>query len=462
MKVQKWLAGSMAVAMLAMGSAARAADSNSSGGDSLVMHPILADNTPSTAPSAPTTKPAPAATQTPPAPTTLIDGGLDAVGLYKPLNALGFDITGFTEMGYLYDTSVPRQIDGVHRYQGDLIGFAGAYKNALILDATTLNIYKPVDFGKLQNGRFDYGFQVEGTYGRDGFYTHSNGLLDNNSVAHGDDGPDNELDLENCYVELGLPIGNGLMILAGKLSDMMGYEKIDAPENILYTHSYAFAYGQPRTQTGIFGEYSVTEDSKVLLTAGTTRGWNQSTNDDNGSPDVFAQLAGKINSEWVARVNLSVGPQYPHDESHYMTVCDFDLIYKSDNSGTAAADLIYGSESASPQNGISETQYYGVAVTEGGPAQDHIRLTDRLEWFQANGNNVPAIITNDGVTKRLRGTNNYWAFALGLSITPLPDTQYLKTLTIRPEIRYDWSDHKVYDGVKFSQCVAAIDAYITY
>ena len=72
MKIRKGLA-SIAMALFAMGSTAWAVDTSTSASadGSLVIHPILADDT---APAAP------AADAAPTGPTTLIDGGLDKVG----------------------------------------------------------------------------------------------------------------------------------------------------------------------------------------------------------------------------------------------------------------------------------------------------------------------------------------------------------------------------------------------
>jgi len=433
MMVRKVLTASVAAALLAMGSAVRAADTASDG--SLVMHPILAD------------------AAAPAGPTTLIDAGLDKVGMYKPLSDLGINITGFIEGGYMYDTSVPKDT-GPHRSINDFVALDGHYKNTVILDAVTLNIEKDVDFaGKLQKGSFDYGFKIEGTYGRDAAYYHSDGILDNNSKNG--NGPDNQLDLKNANVTIGLPVGNGLSIEVGKFDGLLGYEVVDAPGNLLYTHSYQFNYGEPATQTGILGTYWLTADGGLTVSAGASRGWNQSTEDNNGAPDFIGQVMWKVTPKLTTTFNLSVGPQLPdsplyHSCSYYQTVPELVANYQLSDQLLIGADLEYGYESE--PGSLPVGQWYGVAGYGSYTLCKYAKVNARAEWYE----------DGHGYTTGTGATNDFYEATLGVAITPLPDTQYLNTLTIRPEVRYDWSDHQVYDGVKFSQFIAAIDAYLTY
>jgi hypothetical protein len=461
MKIRKGLA-SIAMALFAMGSTAWAVDTSTSASadGSLVIHPILADDT---APAAP------AADAAPTGPTTLIDGGLDKVGLYKPLSDLGINITGFAEMGYMYDMTVPRDTTGIYgpkvRAAGDLITLDGHYKNTILLDAVTLNIEKDVDVaGKLQKGSFDYGFKFEFTYGRDAAYYHSDGLLDNNSKNN--NGPDDQMDLKNCNVSFGLPIGNGLTIEVGKFDGLLGYEVVDAPTNLLYSHSYQFAYGEMATQTGILANYYLTADGNLQATAGCTRGWNQSTEDNNGAPDFIGQVAWKVTPKLTTTFNLSAGPQLSdsplyHACSYWETVPELVLNYQLSDQLLIGADIEYGYE-AEPV-GVGHTgQWYGVAGYGSYTLCKYVKLNARAEWYEdGHGYTV-------GTSALTGRTFDYYEVTLGLGITPLPDTKFLSTLTIRPEVRCDWADHAVYDNNldgasgKYCEVTAAIDAFITY
>ena len=93
---------------------------------------------------------------------------LDEAGLAKPLNDAGIKFYGYVEGGYFYDFSAP----GSHG--PTFIGF-NSFKNAAVLDNISLNVERAVDPTRKQ---FDVGFRVEGIYGADAAFIHSNGLLD--------------------------------------------------------------------------------------------------------------------------------------------------------------------------------------------------------------------------------------------------------------------------------------------
>ena len=65
---------------------------------------------------------------------------------------------------------------------------------------------------------------------------------------------------------------------------------------------------------------------------------------------------------------------------------------------------------------------------------------------------------------------NYFEVTTGVSITPMPDNQWLSGLTIRPEVRIDFADRGVFDGSSSfdtpegnaTQLTCAIDAYYKF
>ena len=94
---------------------------------------------------------------------------LDQAGLGKPLRDLGLNLYGYVEGGYFYDFSAPHHEDGP-----TFMGY-NKFKNSFILDNISLNLERAVDPTKKQ---FDVGFRVEGLYGADAAFIHSNGILD--------------------------------------------------------------------------------------------------------------------------------------------------------------------------------------------------------------------------------------------------------------------------------------------
>src|SRR6266702_3953504 len=156
---------------------------------------------------------------------------LGEVGLAKPLNDAGIKFYGYVEGGYFYDFSAPDSHHGP-----TFIGF-NSFKNAGILDNISLNVERAVDPTKKQ---FDVGFRVEGIYGADAAFIHSNGLLDTQTGR-------NQWDLLQAWVDITLP-GIPMRVRAGKWIELAGFEHYSAniynafgdPSRNFYSHSYSF------------------------------------------------------------------------------------------------------------------------------------------------------------------------------------------------------------------------------
>ncbi len=215
-----------AVAALALASAAFADDSmkaaSNVGTGTQINNPVYGDDQIPAAPAAPAATPglgrsgsgaapAPAA----PANEGLIMWGFDKIGVGKFMEDHGFSITGYVDLGYFYDLTKPRNIAPPRSAPPDFVIFPGDYKNQITLNQVDLAISKSVDTSK-----FDIGFDVEGIFGRDAVYTHSDGILDQVN-KRGGISPDDDLDLEQAYVTFAIPLGNGITITAGKFVTLL-------------------------------------------------------------------------------------------------------------------------------------------------------------------------------------------------------------------------------------------------
>ena len=396
---------------------------------------------------APEVAPAAAPTATPPTYDAFMLG-LEKIGVGKPLEDLGFNFHGYVDAGYMYDFTTPKDITPAKTAPGDDILFAGPYKNSFILDQVDLTLER--DMVNLAKGSWDGGFLFQGIYGRDAFFTHSNGILDNSNKNGGLTGPDNQLDLLPAYVMLGIPVGTGITIEAGKFVSPLGFETIDPTQNMFYTHSYEFSYGKPYTQTGALVKYTFSDPStanNLTVTAGITRGWNQSTYDNNGDPDGVFQLhddAGTI--DWT--LNLLVGPEGvlpygPADDSHLWVVPEAILNWRASDQFTISGDLLYG-------DATELTQWFSAALYLKYQIIPQLAVNTRFEYYH----------DGKGVTTGVGGNDiNYWEATVGMGVTPLPDNPFFKSLTIRPEVRYDYADEAVFDFAHFGQLTAAMDVY---
>jgi len=397
---------------------------------------VLADDN---APVPPAPAPAaPAAASSGP-PEGAIMWGLDQIGVGKVLEKLNISITGYGEMGYFYDLTVPHNTAPARSSPPTFVLFPGDYKNQLMLNQLDLAIQRTI----ADPSKFDIGFMVEGFYGRDAVYTHSDGILDNGN-KHGKTSPDDDLDLEQAYIDMSLPLGSGLTLTAGKFDTLLGYEVINPTGNALYTHSYQFSYGIPFTQTGILAAYNLT--SALKLTAGITRGWNQSTDDNNGAIDFLGEAAWTINSAWSATVNLSEGPESTGDNHDYWTVVEGIVNWNVSDQLKVAADLLYGDANAI-------AQWYSAAGYASYTLNKFAAINLRGEFYH----------DGRGFTTGVGGSDtNYFEGTVGVAVTPTPEINLLQTLTIRPEVRIDTADHGVFDGRKFTQLTCGIDAYLKF
>jgi Putative beta-barrel porin-2, OmpL-like. bbp2 len=450
--LRKGLAAGAALVVLALGGAAMADDSNAgsqsagaTGGTNVFtlpaesVNPQLMDTTPP-APAAPEAPAAPAAAPAAASPPEgAIMWGLDQIGVGKFMEDLHLSLTGYGDMGYFYDLTVPKNVAPPRSAPPTFVGFPGDYKNDLMLNQVELDFQRTI----ADPSKFDIGFNIEGLYGRDAVYTHSDGILDNGN-KHGKTSPDDDIDLEQAYLLVSAPLGTGLEFQIGKFDTLLGYEVINPTGNPLYTHSYEFSYGVPFTQTGILATYNLT--SALKLTAGITRGWNQSTDDNNGAIDFLGQAAWNINSAWSATVNLSEGPQSTGDNHDYWTVVEGIVAWQVSDQLKLAGDFLYGDANAI-------AQWYAAAGYADYTLNKFAAINLRGEFYHDGRGFTTGVGRTD---------TNYIEGTLGVAVTPTPDVNLLQTLTIRPEVRVDMADQGVYDGRKYTQLTMAVDAYLKF
>jgi hypothetical protein len=356
--------------------------------------------------------------------------GLDAIGIGKPMEDLGLNLYGYVEGGYFYDATVPQNLTSHTSFPGDLIFFPGPSKNEIILDQVDLTLERTIS---ASDSKWDVGFRVEGIFGRDAVFTHSNGILDNSNKDGG--GEDDQLDLLQAYFDVNIPVGNGVIVKAGKFVTLLGYESINPTQNAFYTHSYIFSFGVPFTQTGILASY--TFDNQWSATAGITRGWNQSTSDNNGAIDFLGQAVYTYSNQWSLTGNLSVGPEAFHDDSDYFVVPEIISQFKMSDDLSLNGDFLYG-----------------IAGYVDYTLDPNFTLNGRVEYYHDGHGATTGAGTGTDV--------NFWEFTGGVAITPLPNDQYFKYLVFRPEIRLDLADQGAFDfngtSGHNSQLSFAIDA----
>jgi hypothetical protein len=464
----KWkgLASAAAMAVLACGSVAFASDDTLQAAPSMdpqPVNPLLLDDT-TTAPStAPASAPASAPSETTLTPVMYLISN-NAVGQWLSNN--NFNITGWVEGGYYLNTNNPRMGTGPHGDDptvdpGPIVAFPGDYSNRVLLDQLDMTLSRTVN----TNNKFDWGFTVEFGYGTDYSYFHSHGLLDNRPP----DDPQNQFDLTQANFDLFFNVGTGLTLTAGKFLAFLG-EEVNSPTyswgssgpsgNPFYTHSYLFFDGIPDTNTGIYGTYTFNKlinGNNWTLKAGFSNGWNQSLRDNNSAIDFLGQFAGSVTSNLAIVTNLEWGPEGTGDDSDYWTTVEMIPTLTVSDQLTVAVDCLYSDapHSALTTPGAS-AQWYAICGYAMYKINSMFGLAARAEWYRDQG----------GLTTGEQA--NYYELTLGTQIHPLPDDNIFQYLCIRPELRGDASDRRVYDqsgdngAGEYSQLSFAVDVTMQF
>ena len=105
-------------------------------------------------------------------------------------------------------------------------------QNGFNLDAVDIKLSKP-----LEEGKWSAGYVAELSYGPDA------------TAIDGGAAP-----IRQAYVDLGIPIGNGLELKLGRFDNILGYETSDAMNDPNWTRSYGYSM-EPTEHTGLLASY---------------------------------------------------------------------------------------------------------------------------------------------------------------------------------------------------------------
>jgi hypothetical protein len=231
---------------------------------------------------------------------------------YTGVKGSGIKLSGYVDTSYLINL---RGSEGSHPIAGatgtaDSAGndtqtqAGGARVFDYQLDQFTLNAVKITLEKDKDDSDFPAGFRVDTIYGADAQILGGKRIT---AVTENGDLPwdiedDSTFYLEQAYVNLGLPLGDGVDVKIGKMVTLIGYEVIESPANANFSRSFAFGLA-PFTQTGITFGYNVNE--YITATAGIVNGPD---NDGADSTATFANVngAGNANTELSGVVRVDV------------------------------------------------------------------------------------------------------------------------------------------------------------
>ena len=385
----------------------------------------------------------------------LLMQGLDQVGVGQWMTQNRIKAFGWIEGSYNYNFQNPEpRLNFGHLFD--------IQDSNAVINQLEVNVERTVN---LSSQQFDVGGRIDLLYGTDARFIHSSGLL-----AGSFPNPQYQFDIPQLYVDIAVPLVDGLRVRLGKFEF---FKLTDPNASPFFSHTYLYSTsGQsnsasrllstgagaalPFTLTGITGYYEF--NKQVNLEAGLGRGYDQSLTDNNGAIDAFGRLNYKLSQETRASFALITGPEINHDNSHYRTVGDVSVAQSISENLLILADGFYGVQARpTTLDGIAignDAHWYGLNGTAVYEISRNLSLAGRLEWYR----DEQGFTTGFG-----RGVTLYEATA-GVTITPFPDSDAGRGLKIRPEIRYDFADKHFFANTSPGgyQWIASVDAVYNF
>lgn len=276
--------------------------------------------------------------------------------------------------------------------------------------------------------------------------------------------PDYGLAMPQLYGEIYVPILSGLTVKGGHFYSPLGYESFPSPSNFFYTHSYTMLYAEAQTVTGVLADQKLNNHFSLL--GGFSQGWDV-WKDNNDALDVmigarwescdkntslaFMLMSGDAivdhlidypagdipqNAQSVSRPQTNYSLVFQHKFSPVFTwVLQHDLGVAED-----AAYELYDLDVSSTSDGkwysVSNYLYWQMTPT--------LCWGFRAEWFKDEGysrvwGGPTSSIFDFGGGRfgyKCEG-DNFVDLSLGLNWKPND------WITIRPEVRWDYSDMKM-------------------
>jgi len=365
----------------------------------------------------------------------------------------GIKLSGYVDAGYSYNFT--GAANGTYDVTGRF-GSDTAAKGDFNLYAVKLALEKAMT----PENKAQAGFRSDVMIGEDAnFLANRNPLLNLNYQQ-----PDsNQLFLEQAYVSIRAPVGNGWDFKVGKFVSILGYEVIERPANMNVTYGLLWQQ-MPLYYTGVLSAYKFDDyiDAKLGVVNGSQTD-NNTTTDLGG--DGCAALAGlnvtapSGNANWSNNFQYSSNNDSNSATSGYSDLGSTSSWTEANSSGTGYV-FIYNSwgnwapkfaddkllfafnallGTASTNNGDSSqpgTTWFGAGAYAKYQLNDWFSLASRGEYLGGNNNAkvLPSITyPNQDAYQSL----SLWEYTLTAGFNVIDN------LLIRAEYRLDWGINSV-------------------
>ena len=339
-------------------------------------------------------------------------------------------IYGWTDMSFTASSDAHEQLPMGFNYKA----------NQFVVQQNWLRIDRPVDPTSTTP---TWGFRSDTILGGTDYrFTVARGLLDSQlTAAHGEPNTYG-IDPIQAYLELYLPeIGRGLDVKLGRFFAQFGVESNDATQNMLGSRSYAFIY-DPFTNTGLLTTLKLTD--AVSVQNGLVTG-SDIFIDSAATPTYIGSVKwAPPNGRDSVVAAVIVGSNRYNVEKAFNNPDIFDLVYTHtfDPRLTYTLETLFGFETNVPD--IGTATWYSVVQYLTYTVSPRVSATARLECF------------DDCQGQRTGFPGLYTAATAGVTYKPL------KSLWLRPEVRYDYnSDSRPFED-KHGLFTAALDVIVRW
>lgn len=376
----------------------------------------------------------------------------------------GVKLSGYVDAGYSYNFTGPN----TSRVTGRL-GTDTAQYGDFNLYAVKFALEKALT----SENEAQAGFRTDVMIGEDANYLIQREVA--NSYNTNDDQNSNQLFLEQAYVSIRAPVGNGWDFKVGKFVSILGYEVIERPANMNIT--YGLLWNQlPLWYTGVLSSYRFDDylDAKLGVVNGSNSDNNTTTSDLGDGCAVLAALnvtSSGGNANWSNNFQYSSNNDSDtllssgQNESTTPTGVEvgasgtgYTFIYNSWGNwapkfaddkllfafnailGTSSVNGTIGSNIDPSQPGVT---WYGAGAYTKYQFNDWFYLAGRGEYL--GGNNMQKVFypAQPGVFPGQDGANAgmslwEWTLTAGFNV--------IDNLMIRAEYRLDWGVNAVNDS----------------
>jgi len=353
----------------------------------------------------------------------------------KSLDFLGqTEISGFMEASYLYD------FNNTHGTRTVVGRTFDTHANQFDVDDFKLALEKPISYNPTN---WVVGYRADLIFGEDASIIHSSGF------NLGNDG-----DLEQAFIDVNVPIGNGLKVIIGKTVTLMGVEVIEQVSNPNFSEGNQFLYVENFTQTGVQLAYQWNDkiDTEFVV----FNGWDQLPDNNNGL-SYMGRIGYAMDSNTTFAVLGYGGPEQAGVTANWRDGVELVATRKITDKFSADAQFDYGhEENAFLSDGTTQAnaEWYAAGVWLIYDFTDKIELAFRQDYLKdRNGSRVAAVLgTSDPLA--VGATPELYSSTVTLNLKPVDNFQF------RPEFRWDHSDKDVYNGIKDQFTLGAGVAYL--